>query len=275
MIPLPPAVSPPVSTVPLREAPSIPGEHVREVATPRGARVRFLLSMPDERPCGAVLLFPGDTGNMTLELDGRMAWGEKNFLVRSRHLFRAQSFIVAVVDAPSDHLTEFGLYGFRSNPDHAADISAVISALRALADVPSWLVGTSRGTESVACAAACLGPAQVGGAVLSSTVTRETLEDRNRPGSVYDIALDRIEVPVLLVHHRDDACAQTPVGDLPALRTRLTAAADVETLVFAGGLAPEGDPCRPFHYHGFYGIEAPVVSEIGVRIHRRLPAVRA
>jgi len=267
---LPDAITPVSRKTPLLLAPSVPGERVEQVTTSRGARVRFLLSTP-KAPIAIVLLFPGDTGNMRLSMDGNMTWGEKNFLVRTRHLFLEQGFIVAVVDAPSDRNSDDGLYGFRATSDHAGDIASIVQRLRMLADVPAWLVGTSRGTESAACGAAYTSAKTINGIVLTSSVTRVAEDSLKRPGCIFDIPLNRIAVPVLLVHHHDDACGQCPVEDLPRIIANLNAAPVVETALFAGGLPPVGDPCRQYHYHGFFGIEEPVIAHISDRI--RLHAI--
>ena len=56
---------------------------------------------------------------------------------------------MAVVDAPSDK--KHGMYdGFRNSGEHLKDMEAVISFLKSEANVPVWLIGTSRGTESAA-----------------------------------------------------------------------------------------------------------------------------
>lgn len=97
-------------------------------------------------------LFAGGHGALGLDDAGRPGWGGGNFLVRSAHLFRARRLATAIVDAPTDRAGP-GLYHFRDTPEHAADVAAVIRDLRRRFGLPVVLIGTSRGTESVANAA--------------------------------------------------------------------------------------------------------------------------
>ena len=165
--------------------------------------------------------------------------------------------LVAVVDAPSDRQSAPYLGGFRQTREHASDVKAVIAWLRRQAAVPVWLVGTSRGTQSAAYVATELSPAQGGpdGIVLTSSILRD---DRGR--AVPEMPLDRVAVPVLVVHHKQDGCGLCALADVPRLMTRLTAAG-ARLFVYDGG-RNEGDPCDAFAYHGFNGLEREVVSKI-------------
>lgn len=70
--------------------------------------------------------------------------------MRTRQGFAKHGLIVVTVDAPSARQGKKGMLGgFRSSQDHVRDTDAVIAELHELADVPIWLVGTSRGTEPV------------------------------------------------------------------------------------------------------------------------------
>lgn len=72
------------------------------------------------------------------------------------------------MDAPSDRLEPPYLSGFRQSSEHVADIKAVIAWLRQQVNAPVWLVGTSRGTQSVAFAATQLAKTDGGPDALSS-----------------------------------------------------------------------------------------------------------
>src|SRR5207244_550656 len=93
------------------------------------------------------------------------------------------------------------------------DGRAVIAALREMAPVPVWLVGTSMGTVSAANAAARLEDGGPDGLVLTSTVTRGS---REMIESVGDVRLQDITVPTLLVHHRDDTWRRAATPTPPA-----------------------------------------------------------
>jgi len=192
--------------------------------------------------------------------------GEGNFLVRSRQLFSSHDLMVAVVDAPSDRQNPPHLSRFRQRPEHVADIKAVIASLKQQADVPVWLVGTSRGTQSVAFLATQLPRAAGGpdGIVLTSTVLTD------RPGSrpVPAMPLREISVPTLVVHHKQDGCEHCKYADLPKLMDGLTQVPRKALLTFDGGTS-RGDPCEAKAYHGFNGLERDVVAKIAAWITQK------
>jgi dienelactone hydrolase len=186
------------------------------------------------------------------------------FLVRSRGLFVAQGLAVAVIDAPSDRQNWPFLNDFRQTADHVADVKAAIAWLRQELKLPVWLVGTSRGTQSAAFIATQLAPSDGGpdGIVLTSTI----LVDR-RTRAVPDMALERIKVPLLVVHHKQDSCRSCLYADLPKLTRKLNATSRTELLTFEGG-DNTGDPCEAHAYHGYNGIEADVVGKLAAWIMR-------
>lgn len=230
---------------------------VVDIPTRPGVTQRILLLGPDN-PKAAVILFTGGHGRLQISANGRFQWGEGNFLVRTREMFAAQGLLVAVVDAPSDRQSPPYLNKFRQTPKHVADIKAVIAWLKQQARVPVWLVGTSRGTQSAAFIATQLAPADGGpdGLVLTSTILSD---DKGRP--VPDMELNKIGVPVLVVHHKRDGCKHCAYAGIPRLMDKLSAAPGKELLSFDGGQT-RGDPCEAMAYHGFNGIEKDVVARI-------------
>jgi pimeloyl-ACP methyl ester carboxylesterase len=238
-------------------------ERVVDIPTRPGVTQRLLVLGP-ENPKAAVILFAGGHGGLMLTPQGEMRWGKGNFLVRTRTLFAQQGLLVAVLDAPSDHQAPPYLSGFRQTREHATDVKAVIAWLKKEAAVPVWLVGTSRGTQSAASLATALPLADGGpdGIVLTSSILTDP---RGRP--VPDMPIDRIKVPVLVVHHKLDGCASCRYADINALMGRLTATPRKELLTFDGGTS-KGDPCEAFAYHGYAGIEGDVVAKIGAWVAR-------
>jgi hypothetical protein len=137
----------------------------------------------------------------------------------------------------------------------------VIAWLRREAGVPVWVVGTSRGTQSAAYVATQLAPRDGGpdGVVLTSSILART---RNmREGAVTELALERITVPVLVVHHKQDVCRACPPGAAPQVIEKLSGAPRKELILAEGGVS-EGPECEPFAYHGYNGIEREVVGKI-------------
>jgi len=231
-------------------------ERVVDIPTRPGVTQRLLVLSPDN-PKAVVVLFAGGHGGLQLGADGAIQWGRGNFLVRSRQLFVDQGLAVALIDAPSDHQEPPFLGRFRQRPEHAADVQAVIAWLRESAKVPVWLVGTSRGTQSVGYVATELaGASGPDGIVLTSTILRD-----NRDRAVPAMPLERIRVPVLVVHHEQDGCALCRFADAPSLMGKLGAAPRSQLIAFRGG-ENSGDPCEAFAYHGYNGLERDVVRQI-------------
>jgi pimeloyl-ACP methyl ester carboxylesterase len=160
-----------------------------------------------------VLLLAGGHGGLRLFDNGTPRWGDNNFLVRSRALFAEQGLAVAVLDVPSDRQRPPFLEGFRQTAEHAADLKATLAWLRSQWGLPVWLVGTSRGTQSVAFVATELaGPEGPDGIVLSSSILTD---ERSR--AVPAMPLERIRVPVLVLHHERDGCRLCAFSQVPAL----------------------------------------------------------
>jgi len=232
-------------------------EEVMTIPTRPGVTQSFLLLRRSETPAATVILFAGGNGALGLGPDGRLSGLGGNFLVRNRGRFAEHNLMVAVPDAPSDHAS--GLSRFRASREHAADIRALIAALRATAPAPVWLVGTSMGTVSAASAGARLRDGGPDGIVLTSTITRWS---RNQGESVGDVKLKDIQVPTLVVHHREDACPFTPFADIPSVLRDLSRAPRRELITFDGGEPPQSAPCEARAAHGYLGLDEHVVKAI-------------
>ena len=128
-------------------------------------------------------------------------------------------------------------------------------------DLPVWIIGTSRGSISAAQAAAVRPPELGGpdGLVLTSSVTI-----RGEPAfnCVFDVALENIVVPILILSHKQDGCWKTPPSDMKEIKKRLILAPYVKKRGFNGGFQPVSPPCEALAEHGFFGIEPKVVKYI-------------
>lgn len=142
------------------------------------------------------------------------------------------------------------------------DIKAVIAWAREQAKIPVWLVGTSRGTQSAAFVATELvGPDGPDGLVLTSTILTD---NKGRP--VPAMPLEKLRIPVLVVHHEQDACSHCAFPDAPQLMEKLSNSPRKQLLPFIGG-ENRGDACEAMSYHGFNGLEKEVVRQIASWIH--------
>lgn len=218
-----------------------------DLDTRPGVKQKFIFIQPPQ-PVASVILFAGGHGNLGLNGAHSMDWGRSNFLVRTRSLFARRALAVAVVDAPSDRKTSSGMHGFRSSPEHLADIEAVVAFLRQQANAPVWLVGTSRGTLSAA-HIANQSDSTIDGLILTSSMYQLT------SGS-----LSKINIPTLMTAHNHDQCHATPPGAAKTIAKLLLNSPKVEVIYFNGGWLPESGPCNAKSQHGFYGIESKVIA---------------
>lgn len=231
-------------------------QQVVDIPTRPGVTQRMLVLSPPTAKAAAIL-FAGGHGGLQIFPNGSFKWGAGNFLVRTRQLFADQGLMVVIVDAPSDRQNPPFLAGFRQKPEHAADIKAVVAWVREHSRAPVWLVGTSRGTQSAAYVATELsGPDGPDGIVLTSTILTD---DNGRP--VPAMPLEKIRIPVLVVHHELDGCAYCAFANVPALMAKLANSPRKELLAFRGGES-KGDPCEAMAYHGFNGVDRDVVQQV-------------
>jgi hypothetical protein len=222
------------------------------------AQSLFLARVPQNAQALA-LLFPGSGGLLRLRKEKeQIRFSPGNFLVRSRSEFVNRHIVTAILDAPADQQSGWGMSDeFRLGDKHMADISAVLEELKKrFPQLPVFLIGTSRGTISAASLAARLGP-QVSGTVLSSTMFRPAGRKSQQPGpglSGFDFT--SIKIPALLVHHVSDECAVTPYSDAARLSEKYP------LITVFGGAPPQSGPCDAHSQHGFFGKESETVEQI-------------
>jgi predicted alpha/beta-fold hydrolase len=211
--------------------------------------------MPNDAAKATVLLFSGGNGGIGFR-DGKPQSG--NFLIRSRDHFFAQGFNVALVGNPSDkrQLDD----NWRVSKEHMTDVRTILENIQKKSTAPVWIVGTSRGTVSAAAIGRELQDA-IKGVVLTASLT-----SYGYAHSVSKQALDRIRLPVLVYHHKDDACRVTMPSETQWIMRGLTNASAKKLMIVSGGADPRGDECEAFHWHGFIGMEEQAVRDIGAWI---------
>lgn len=234
-------------------------ETEQTIKTRDNVTISFVVTQPDGPVKSAAILFAGGSGKVKL-WKGRGAQ-TKNFLVRSRGRFAKRGVLTITVDVPSDRRRK-GLVHWRDSDEYRQDIAAVVKWVKSKTNAPLWLIGTSRGSISVAYLAGAL---PVEGAVFTATVTEES--NAGKP-TAHDADLRKIKVPSLIVHHKEDACFVTPTDSLPAFAAALKNAPKVETILFDGGDPDISSPCKALSAHGFLGIEDAVVSRIVAWMHK-------
>lgn len=224
----------------------------------------FIAAMGEHEPRAVALMLSGGGGNINLRReDGEIRFGATNFLPRSRREFIRNGIVPFIVDNPSDQHGPKGMSdAFRASAQHAQDLRAVVREAKArYPGLPVFVVGTSRSTISAAHLGSSLA-GEIAGVVLSSSLFYEG----GRPGARPALAAfdwSRVRVPVLMVHHRDDACRATPYRDAAALAARFP------LVSVKGGKPPESGPCDPLAAHGYFGKEAPTVDAIAAWMLKR------
>lgn len=95
------------------------------------------------------------------------------------------------------------------------------------------------------------------GVVLTSSVV-----SYKKPGAVPKQELDRIKVPVLVLHHAKDACPWCQPHEVPPILRGLKNAPIKKEIMVSGGENPTGNVCEALHWHGFIGAEREAVDLI-------------
>jgi dienelactone hydrolase len=222
--------------------------------TPRpGATLRVLVDRP-ATPIGSVVLMAGGDGVLDISDAGAIGSLRYNHLVRTRAAYAKAGYAVFVPDVASDLK---GTRGYRFGASYGRDIAAVVAAARQAAR-PVAIIGTSRGALSVVSVFAKQSSVLPDAAVISSGAL---MGSENAQG-VGMSDLGRINVPVLLLRHRQDSCRVTPPGDADRFKPLLTGASKVDIVTLDGGgpATASADPCGASHYHGFYGIDDQAVA---------------
>jgi len=226
--------------------------HVVKIET-RGA-VLPIYTIWNEKAVATLVLYSGGGGGYgKIGDDG---WpSSSNFLIRSAKLFAAHPFNLVLVGRATDVPTLDGVT--RIGENHNLDNQAIFRAIKLKSPVPIWLIGTSMGTISATAAAIHDGGQNIAGIVLTSSITAYRIK-----GAVPTQELSKIVVPVLVVHHEQDACKVCTPYEAKNIADGLKNSPIKKTILISGGADPTGDPCEPMHYHGYIGKEKEVVDLI-------------
>lgn len=203
----------------------------------------------------ALVLLVGGGGHLNLDDKGCPQALKGNSLVRSAPFFHESGFITALVDSPSNYTGDEGLAGFRVSPQHANDLGRVIADLRERTKAAVWVVGTSRGAISAANAASRLsGPSAPEGVVLTSPLMVGSSRAKLVwvAHTVFDLPLNAIKQPVLVVGHAADRCLRSPANLIGRIVERTNGVREQVVL----------DACEGRTPHGFLDQEAGVAAGI-------------
>ena len=200
---------------------------------------------PDQgAPRDALILFPGGNGTGAYKItETGTAYGW-NLLIRNAERFAKNGLTVAAVAPPSDHPSGMST-GFRESAEHADDIAVLSTWLEAQGVERIFLVGNSRGTLSALSLAGRPLNSRVKGVILTSTLEYDNF--------MRWLPLDRVRLPVLMIHHREDTCRVSSFDEALKTREALAAVTPVDFVAVDGGADPMSPPCNDLSSHGFFG----------------------
>ena len=245
---------------------SYSAQAIHEINTRPGITMKILVQTPEKKARATLLFFPGSYGKGHFsERDGKIRLGS-NFIVRSSGLFVEKGYAVAIIDTPSDQSDGMS-DGFRKSQEHLADIKKALDFLKEKNLGPFYLVGNSRGTISTAYLAAAIRDESVRGVILTATLA----------GAQYagGVAAERISMPLLFVHHRNDGCSLSGPDEARDMKKRMINSARADFVEIHGGFSSEKahkgsrkadrtgpDPCEAGSHHGFIEVEKETVGVI-------------
>lgn len=184
----------------------------------------FWQSTPDAT--ATLLIFPGGGGGF-----GKVEQGwptSNNFLARTSKLWAKEGFNLAVFGRPNDS-DELG-YDDRLSENHMQDVRAVLEWVKKQSAVPIWVVGTSRGTVSVAATLINIPDIQIAGGVVTSSVV-----EYKYSGALPRQDLKNIKIPVLVYHHEKDACHACKPYEVPSIVSGLKNSPIKKLMMVSGG----------------------------------------
>lgn len=221
----------------------------------REAPTRTLLVKAPQAKALVILLIGGG-GVLNLSEQGFTP--SQHTFVRALSEWGAYQIDAVLMDTPFD-LGDLRRGDLRDRPEHLARLQSVIHYYRTQTQLPIWIFGHSMGSSSVVHYAnqGELALTQLTGLIVAGTVRTAQLQST-------------VRLPVLAIHHRDDACGGTPLRaseQLIALRPSGT----ISELVVMEGGETQGNICHSFAYHGFYRIESAMIAKAAQFILKNAP----
>ncbi|WP_260926407.1 alpha/beta hydrolase [Novosphingobium sp. 9] len=232
----------------------------RVIDLPLGGGMQRVLYVAPSHPRATLVMLPGGTGEIGIERDGQLRHGD-NFVVRTRLAWVARGYAVLIPDS-IDHAN---MRGARSAAAYGRLVDDLARYARRQVNAPVFLLGTSQGTIAATNAASRAEPGLLSGLVLTESVA---VPGRRSTETVFDADPGKVRVPVLVVANRDDACDVAPPALAPQIAAAMVHAPSVRVLTVRGGAQRSPQACGSLSPHGYYGVEAQVISKIAVWMHQ-------
>jgi pimeloyl-ACP methyl ester carboxylesterase len=230
-----------------------PAGELLNVATRSGVTQAAYVDGTKDAPPWVVVLFPGDNGLVRLADSGPTEL-KGNFVLRTTSFWRNAGDVPVIFDSPSDHASGMD-DPFRLSDAHAADVKAVVAALRQrYPQARVALVGTSRGTISVGNVLK-RDPGLADAYVLTSPVTGGKPPQSGLAGMNWS----GVSAPVLVVANEKDGCRVSPFS---AARTLAEDNKFRFLSVSSSDIARGANDCQARTPHGYLGIEDDVLKSI-------------
>ena len=235
-------------------------------ATRPNTTVRVLI-MKANQPSEAIMLLPGGHGNINLDSQGHIGWGDDDFVIRARSYFVDHGITAVIPDVPTDRKPPASLAGFRTSEQNADDLRALAAQMHGMTS-KVWMVAYDTGATSALNAIARGKADLIAGLVLISP----TLEYPDPDSTLLIDGVKRAlkSMPVLVIGHQFDPCS-FPVLDRIRNAAAALRAPHFQAIVLRGGRAqfmlrdpfgyPEGS-CNAQPAHALAGLEATVSGRI-------------
>ena len=208
------------------------------------APTRTLL-IETSKPRALVLLFPGGGGMAGILDNGSVR--SKHTFIRSMDLWAQYGIDAVLVDTPYD-LGDLRRGNLRGRKDHLTRVDEVVNFYKAKLKLPIWIFGHSMGSSTATYYANEIDQTQrnLAGIIIAGTIRSVSLDDE-------------VTLPVLAIHHQNDACAGTPVAASAKIIDSRSPKWASKLELIEGGIS-EGEVCQSFAYHGFNQTEAEFVK---------------
>ena len=190
-------------------------------------------------------MFPGGGGMLRLQSDGSTK--NRHTFVRSVDQWAQYQIDAVLVDTPYD-LGDLRRGNLRERQDHMDRVGEVVQYYKNKTKLPIWIFGHSMGSSTASYFASQMNERSklLSGIIIAGTIRAASLDDG-------------VSIPVLGIHHQDDACTGTPASATKRIIEGRPSNYVSRLEIIEGGIT-EGGVCESLAYHGFNQTESEFVK---------------